>query len=197
MSALSEDSPVNWSQARASSTFESGEAALEALVQLKDIELGDLFTNRDTRLDSEEDEGISITFFHDERPNSLVLRVTEDTQLRIQFIVDNEEADLSSKLFNEILDVTGGLTRDELIISTELDRPYASLDTPVRENADLDIVGLRIAEPDGDYIVQESESGDISVIFHDKNEMVYDSEFPPDFIIGKINGIEEFLAENL
>lgn len=197
MSALPEDQPVNWSQVRASSTFESGEAALEALVQLKEIELGDLFTNRDTQLDSDENEGISITFFHDEQPNSLILRLTNDTQLQVRFFVDNREADLAAELFDEILAVTEQLSRDELVISKEFDQPYTSLETPFEEDTELDIVGLRIAEPDGDYIVQKSESGDINVLFSDKTEAMYDEEIPAMFITGKIKEIEEFLHERL
>lgn len=46
----------------AKSEFEDDESALEALVQLKDVDFGEVYNNRVTSLDSDEDEGISISF---------------------------------------------------------------------------------------------------------------------------------------
>lgn len=196
MSESERDWTARFVSIEASSSFESDESALEALVHLKEIDFGDLFTNRDTQLDSEESEGIAITFFHDEMANYLSLQTIPDSELQIRMTLADESVNQSSTVLNEILRFVESIVPDETYLFKEFDIPFRSLDLPIEDETELNIIGIRIQQDGAEYVIQESEDDDIGVTMRVQEDDPVES-FDDSFIPSKFETLTRFIEEDL
>lgn len=197
MSGEQADSPQSWSMVEAISSFDSDESALEALVQLKDLDFGDIFTNRDTDLDEEEQGGISIRFYHDEKINSLFFRVRSDSDIHITVALSESEADEFNRVLNKVLRVVGPITYHEITIRKEFDRPFSSLELPIEDDPEMQVVGIRIRRGSCDYIIQETDNDRLSVTMVDETEEEIADSFPDDFVLRDIEEIQNLIEVDL
>lgn len=180
-------------QIRASSTFEDDEEALEALVNLKEIDTGDVFTDRETKLDSDESDGISIVFAHEDDTNILRLGTGPESNVEIILHLTENHTESASKLMNTLLSEMGKITLRNVIVTQRFDMPFHTLSLPIEEDAELDVVGIRLSHGGADYIIQETDDDMVSVTRNrDVNEAEED-EFPSDIGIADLEKSKEFI----
>lgn len=181
----------------ATSSFESDEEALEALVQLKELDFGDLFTNRDTQLEPDEEQGISIHFYHDEVSNSLNLNTDSDSSLRIHLSLADEDIGKSATVLNSILEIVKPIIQKEITIFKEFNRTFQSLELPIQEGSDLEVVGIRVRRDQTDYIIQGTENDQVLVTVRREEEREFEDRVPEDIVLEDINQATEFIEEEL
>lgn len=180
---------------QATSHFEDDDEALEALVQLKEIELGDVFTDRDTQLDADDGEGISIVFSHDEIYNHLHLQTDTESNVDLSLSLSNEHVDSSSSILNKILEKVGPITTESLILFKTFEMSFQSLNLPLDQDTELDVTGIKIRRDNTTYIIQEDDEGKVSVSTNRDVEQEIEDTFPDDIGSKEIKRASEFIEE--
>ena len=180
------------------SSFDNDEEALEALVQLKELDFGRLFTNRDTQLDSDEGQGISITLYHDEKSHFLALRTKEESNINITLSLSNDVIGEIPEVLNKILPHVGSITHKDTVVYKKFDKTFESLDLPLEEDRNLNIVGIRISQGKMNYIIQEDDDDDgIEVTMIKEFEKKFVDDVPDDFAIKEVEDTTRFIEEEL
>lgn len=156
----SEGMPSQLFRVEAYSEFESDDDALEALVQLKELDFGNLFDEREVKLDSAEDEGISINFHHSEVHNSLHLNSGDDSNVSIYLTLVNDDLSEAGSVFSSIKDSIGEMMFKSIQLFKNFDVDFHSLDLPIEESTDLSVIGIRIDESNREFIVQKNTEED-------------------------------------
>lgn len=197
MSAENGSEVEEWVRIEAESSFESGEEALESLVKLKDMDFEELFTNRNTQLDSEENEGISISFYHDERSSFLQLTTDEENTLNILLTLAKPDIEEAPNVMNNLLTNIRPILLQELVITKPFDRPFHTLDLPIEDDTEYDIVGIRIRQERGDYIIQEEETDRVLVTFIKDIEQELTENVEENFVIEDLRLTSELIEEGL
>ena len=155
--------PDVWSVVRGEAEYSSAEEALENLVQLKDVEFSEIFNDRETELESEDSEGISIKFRHSDKSNWLSLSTDSDHQLQVGLsLVDDNIQDFESVL-SEILKRIPPLTLNNTTAVKKYDLNFRSLNLPIREDWEPEITGIRLKYWGVDFIVQASVNDDDTI----------------------------------
>lgn len=180
---------------RASSSFESDEEALEALVQLKDINLDKWFSERDTDLDSEDGEGIHISFYNETAPNHLTLHTTSESEVNVFLRLVDDDLDSSAEILNLIRDVTGSLNIREKVIYKQFEEPFDSLNLPITEDTELAVVGIRIEEGNSDYIIQKTDGDLYSVTMRNSEDVNFEDTIPEGIVVSEVEALDEFMEE--
>lgn len=189
--------PDLWTATRGQASFQSAEEALEILVTLKEAEFGDTFTNRDTELDSEENDGISIIFSHDDNYNRLSLSTDSNNQLKLLLVLQEDYVDEASEVINTLLEYVPPLTIEERTVIKRYERPFESLGIPIDDDFDLDMIGIRIKHKGIDYIIQEDEDDSIRVTATDENDTILEEATEEAFLLENIELADEFVNEVL
>jgi hypothetical protein len=189
--------PMPTARITATSSFEDNEQALETLVELKEIDFGDVFTSRDTELDADEERGISIFFYHDEIPNYLNLHTGPDSELRISLALVGDNVSDAARIINQILTHIDLISNDLIMIRDEFERAYQSLDLPIEEDAELHVIGVRIKHEGVDYVIQEGEDSDTSVTMTKEPAEELEESVPDEFIIADVNRLSQFMEEEV
>lgn len=177
----SQEGPKEFFSVRASSAFEGDEEALEALVQLKELDFGDIFNNRDTQLDTDEGETLSINFSHDSAYNSLRLSTSEESNVGIALSLTDEHMYQAETVLQKLSENIDGMAIDIISIYTIFDVHFTNLNLPIREDTDLHIIGLRVEQNDREYIIQESDEEQTAV-----NMMIEEPEGDTETVIDNI-----------
>lgn len=140
--------------------FDDDDAALEALVQLKELTFGETFDERDTTIDSDDSEGISIIFYHTEQGNELRVHTTEDDHVHITCkLVDDHIRD-TQDILETVADEVGEITIGQTITIRYIEVAFDSLDFPIQDDTEHNVTGIRITDPEANYITQtEDEHG--------------------------------------
>lgn len=191
------EDPSLWAAVDATSSFDSDEESLEALVQLKEVDFGDRFTNRETQLESDDGQGISIRFFHDEAHNSLSLRTDSESTLKIHLRLVDGYVEESAPILNKILPFVGPISVDMVFITKEFNLPFESLNLPIQSDTDLDIVGIRIRRYEADLIIQETDDSDIDATMRREVSENFEDTIPNDFVLADIDQVTRFVEEEL
>jgi len=148
---------------RATSGFQDDDEALETLVQLKELEFGDIFTKSETSLNNEEGEGIHIQFSNDNNFNQLLLSTDEsgDVVIALSLIQEciPESSDVFSKLYNKI----DGIKIDNIDLIQVYDIPFSSLDLPIKQDSEYNVTGIKISEEPADYVIRAGDNGETTV----------------------------------
>jgi len=151
-----------------STEFDDDDAALEALVQLKELTFGDVFNERNTTLDSEESDGISIIFYHTETRNRLQVYTTEEGHVHITCSLVGDSALEMQDICETVADEVGEILIGHSTAVRFIDVGFDSLDFPIHEDTDHNVTGIRITEPEANYIVQATEEHGVSFISRDR-----------------------------
>lgn len=191
-----EDQPDLWASILAYGGFESTDDALETLVKLREVDFGDVFTDQDTELDSEGDEGISIQFYHDEVPTSLRLAVDADNDLSIRLSVTGDRCEKAESILNKVIEEIGIVTVDEMTIFYKGSREFSELDLPIAEPTEFDVTGMRLDHDGVDHIVQDREPNSTVTSTYELDEEVEDG-VAESFINERIDQTKTFLEEVL
>lgn len=180
----------------ASSEFESDEDALEALVQLKDLDFADVFLEKETQLDPEEGQSISISFYNEDTRDSLHLYTAPDSNLQIWLHLSDDTIDNGSQILNDILPLVGPISIDDIAVYRKFEQPFHEFDLPLSEDSELNVIGIRIEIDDAQYIIQEGEEEGTQVSMISSG-LEFDEVVPEDYIRGEANKIAQFLEEHL
>jgi len=140
-----------------STEFQDDDAALEALVQLKELSFGDVFDERDTSIDSEEGDGISIIFYHTDQGNSLRLHTADEGNVHISCDLSGESILEAQNVLTTVGDEVGEIVLSRVTAMRFLEVAFDSLDFPIREETEHDVTGIRITESDAAYVAQAVE----------------------------------------
>lgn len=143
----------------AKSTFDDDDEALEALVQLKDLDFEHSFDERETQLDNDESESILIRFYQDEGYNSLNLTAGPDSDVRINLSLVDDAISDGSRIMTQITERISGVELDHIDIYREMTIPFGSLDLPIVEGEGCQVTGIKLRSDEVDYIIQEEEEG--------------------------------------
>lgn len=189
--------PMPTARVTATSSFEDNEQALEALVELKEMDFGEVFTNRDTELDADEGRGISIFFYHDEMSNYLNLYTDSDNELRISLALVGDSVSEAALIVNQLLSRIDLISNDLIMIHDEFERSYQSLDLPIEKDAELHIVGVRIEHEGADYIIQEDDDGDTSVTMTREPAEELKESVSDDFVVMDVDRLSQFMKEEV
>jgi len=142
----------------ASSPFPDDNEALEALVQLKNIDFGDLFSNRETQLDAEEGEGIAITFYNPEGLNSLSLNTTSESNVSINLTLAGDDVENAEAVLKRIKERVGKINVHHIDSFRYIDISFDELELPIKDDTPHQVIGIRIRRDVADYIVQHDTS---------------------------------------
>lgn len=181
----------------AKSSFEDSEKALEELVELKEIDFGDVFTSRDTELDAEEGRGISIFFYHDEVPNYLNLYVDSDNELRISLSLVGDNVSRATSIVNHLLSQLEQIVVEMISVRNTFERPYQSLDLPIREDTDLHVIGVRIEHKGANYVIQGNEGDNTSVTMRREPNEEFEGSVSDNFVVNDVDRLSRFMEENV
>lgn len=195
MSSTSNGEQAEWLTLDAKSEFESDDEALESLVQLKEITFDDVFSNRETNLESEDEEGISI-FFYDDDSNSLTLSINGEGDLIIHLTLTLEKIEIVPQIMNRLLGTLDSITPHHSHIIMKFDIPFNSLDLPIKES-DMDITGIKISSDEGSYVIIDDGSGGINVNHQIDGFSSIDSEFPKNFLAESPENVRKLVTEEL
>lgn len=197
---MSEDqtpsTPDLWINQRGRASFSSADEALERLVELKDVNFNDTFTNRDTELESAEGDGVSIVYYHEDVRNSLSLYTDEENDLSIRLGLVDDYCDDASNVMNKLLDCVSPITFEQTTVAKKFDIPFESLDLPIVDNPDLNVQGIRITHSGIDYIIQETDDH-INVTATIDTDTEIEDAVAEDFIMKHIESIDKFVTEVL
>lgn len=178
-------------------TFEDDEEALQTLAEMKDMEFGDYFTSRSTNLGDEESQGISLSFYHDEVDNFLRLSTESESELLIRLNLQNDDISSVREVIGKVLSEVGPINQEEIIAYKRYEIPFGSLNTPIEDDPDLEINGLRLTVNGSDIIVQEKEDAEIAVQLRNTEEQEYEDELPEDFFSRYFESIESLIEGDL
>lgn len=151
-----------------STEFEDDDTALEALVQLKELTFGDTFNDRETSIDSEESDGISILFYHTEENNRLRVYTTEGGHVHITCRLEEDFALNAQDILETIADEIGGMEISHASAVRFLELAFDSLDFPIQPSTSHKVTGIRITEPEANYITQATEQKGVSFVSRDR-----------------------------
>lgn len=151
-----------------STEFEDDDAALEALVQLKELTFGEDFDDRDTSLDSEESDGISILFHHSDLPNKLRIYTTEDGHVHITCTLFEDSALNAQEILETISEEVGKITIGYVVSLRYLEIAFSSLDFPIQEDTEYNVTGIRISESEANYITQATDEQGVLFISRER-----------------------------
>jgi len=177
--------------------FESSDAALEKLVQIKEIDFGDVFTNRDTTLESEMQRGISITFFHDEFLDHLHFAIDDEDKLTINLRLDDDRYQEFDTIHSKILERLSTITVEDVMITKEFDFRFSSLDVPISDETELDIRGVKVRHGGVDYIIQEQESEGIVAFGQRTVDRELTQESSENVLESELEDLDRFVQEVL
>lgn len=159
----SEEPPDQLFSLSAYSDFEGDDEALEALVQVKELDFGEVFNSRDTQLDTGEGESIMIQFYHDDMFNSLNISGGNESDIMITLNLTGEDINKAGSVLKNILDCIGGMTIETVNLYKTYDVPFASLQLPIEDGTDHYVTGLRIERDEREYIIQQQDDDETSV----------------------------------
>lgn len=183
--------PENWVSVHGDALFESADDALECLVQLKELKFGDVFTDRETELDSEENDRISIQFSNSDNFNSLRVYTDSENELTVRLSLEGEYPKQGSQIMSKILDHIPPITISNITVMKEYDTPFAALELPI-VNSNYDVIGIRINHEGVDYILQEhNESTRVTASNEVESEL--ESSVDDDFLMKDIGRTDQFL----
>lgn len=196
MSDGEEEERHDYLSALVSADFEDDDEALEALVQLKEMEFGDIFDDRDTSIDSDESEGISISFSHSEDRNTLKLQTTSEGHVHISCNLYNEWIGDAHSILSKISNEIGQLHLQHALTVMHYDIQFDSLDFPIKEDSEYDVSGIRITETDANYIVQDIDLPGKTFVSRDRQlEKSENIEETPDLGPSDQEAIAEFIHQ--
>lgn len=196
MSADEDEGSRDYLTISAYTDFEDDDEALESLVNLKELEFGDVFTERTTTLDSDETEGLSIVFTHSEHANFLRITTTGGGHVHITGRINDEHIADVDNVMDKLLDKVGEISIEVLSVVVFLDIEFDSLAFPVKSETSYDISGIRITEENAHYIIQETDHRGTTFVSRDRrvdDDNTYDELKP----VGNsdVEAIEQFIAE--
>lgn len=179
------------------SEYEDDEEALENIVGIKDAEFDNIFTNRATDLDTDGESGISLTFTHDDKENVLYISTDDSSNINIDLYLDSEDIAQSGEVLKKIHNYVADLKVKKLTIFKLYDIPFRSLDLPIDEETNLEVAGIKVRKRGGDYIIQENDEGNVSVLFSkDINvEIKDDDEF--NIATPEVDQVDDFVTGDL
>ncbi len=192
-----ESSPKKWIKVDGSTAYETDEEALESLVNIKDLDFPDTFTNRDTRLDSGEEQGLSIFWFHDEAYNSLRLNVESEGRINLQLITSEEYIDTSTEILNMMVEKLESIMFGEMMIQESYDISYNALDLPIKKDTDFNVTGIRIQRDSTNYIIQRDEEGDTTTTMIEEMEVEFEGSVPDAFVDDRCEALNSLITEEL
>lgn len=139
----------------AESEFADDEEALEALVNLKEMDVEDVFTNRDTQLDSDDGDGISIRFHTQDSINYLSLTTDSESNVHISLRLDEESIPQTESILDRIQDEIGDIDLRHIDTYRDSDTPFDEFDFPIVEDTEHNVRGIRIDQGNCQFIVQQ------------------------------------------
>lgn len=148
---------------RGISEFDDDDGALEALVQLKELEFGELFTDRETQLDTDENEGIMIRFYHDNEYSALNISTDSESNVKIALNVEGDEINEARSVLLSIQNKIGDIEINSISLFRTFNFPFNSLNLPIDQTTNYDVAGIRIDYEGGRYIIQQNEQDSTSV----------------------------------
>lgn len=157
--SISPEFPPEMLNVGATAEFSDDEEALEALVQLKELDFGDVFNDRVTELDDEETEGLSISFFHDDLDNSLYLHSTSDSNVHINLALGGDYLERAGPVFEKVIENLESVAIDSILLLAHFDYPFNSLNLPLAEESEHEITGIKLIDDGVEYIIQAEEEG--------------------------------------
>ena len=197
-SIMSEDqqlqSPSLWVNIEASASFDTADEALECLIELREVSFENIFTDRNTELDSEDGEGISITFYNENNRNSLRLSTDSDINLNIRLSLVDEYHSESPEIVNELLSFVSPIHIDEIIIYQIYEHPFRDLDLPITDESDFDVIGVRVKHQGADHIVQEDEDHTSVTSTFDLDEDISEN-VEASFVTEQIEIVDDLIQE--
>lgn len=191
-----DDGPDLWASILAYGGFESTDAALETLVKLREVDFGDVFTDQNTELDSEGEEGISIQFYHDEVPTSLRLAVDTDNELSVRLSVTGESCEHAESILNKVLEEIKSVTVDEITVFYRSSREFGELELPIAESTDFEVTGMRLDHDGVDHIIQDREPSATATSTYELDEEV-EGNVGESFVSGRLDQTKTFIEEVL
>ena len=147
----------------AASEFENNDQALESLVQLKELDFGEEFINRDTKLETDEGESISIHFHHDDKINTLYLTVNSETNIMITLSLGGNDITRADSVLERIFESTGNVTIKEVNLYKIYDVDFNSLQLPISDDTEHQVTGIKITHDNREYIIQQESDEKTSV----------------------------------
>ncbi|WP_128904788.1 hypothetical protein [Halorubrum amylolyticum] len=191
-----EDEPDVWASILAYGGFESTDDALETLIKLRDVDFGDVFTDQDTELDSEGDEGISIQFYHEDIPTRLRLAVDADNELSVRLTVSGDNCEHAESILNKILEEIESVTADEITVFYQSSREFVELELPIKESTEFRVTGMRLDHDGVDHIIQDRESNTTATSTYELDEEIEDS-VDDSFVGGRLEQTKTLIEEVL
>lgn len=149
------NSPAEVFSIRVTSAFENDDEALETLVQLKELDFDEVFTSRQTQLDAEGGEGISITFHHDEKENLLRFYTDSESNIKSDLALFGDDISAAESVLERLLDGLGQTEIDEVAFYKVYEIPYEALQLPIEEETEYQVTGVKISHEGRDYIIQK------------------------------------------
>jgi hypothetical protein len=151
-----------------STEFEDDDAALEAFVQLKELTFGETFDERDTTIDSDDSEGISIVFYHTENNDQLRVYTTEDGQVNIRCTLFGDSVLDAQGILETIKGELDEITMSSVTATKYIEIAFDSLEFPIQSETEYNVTGIRITEPEANYIAQETDEQGVLFINRDR-----------------------------
>lgn len=186
----------NWVNIRAKIPYEESDEALEALVQLKELEFGEIFTDRDTKLDADEDEGISIRFHHEDEFNLLSLAINDGNDINIQLILQGKYQDMFSSILNPIQESVENIIVSDFVKGRSFDTPFSGIDLPIVDESETEVIGIRVRIDELEYIIQELREGSSGTfILASYDDEISYQKFISEGFLDKVNSQMEAIAE--
>lgn len=181
----------------ATSDFEDDEEALENIVGIKDVEFENIFTDKETDLDTDGESGISLTFTHDEKENVLYITTDDSSSLNIDLYLDGEDIAQSGTVLRKIHNYIPDLTVTNMNVFGIYDIPFRSLDLPIDDDTDLEVSGIKFRNQGGDCIIQETDEGKVSVLFLKEVNVGIEDESEFDIVNPEVDQINDLVMEDL
>lgn len=180
------------------SNFESSDVALEKLVELKELEFGDVFTDRNTELDTDERSSLSITFYHEDVFNQLFIGINDDNELFLSLTLSDSYVSEYSSILTQILEIVSTTTIRVIQLEDELDVDFSDLELPIRDDQTVDVTGIRCLVNEIDYIIQENRDREtVELLARNTEEIELNDVSDVKSITEEIESIDMYVAEEL
>lgn len=141
--------------------FDSDEDALEKIVELKDLNFGDPFSEKDTELETEDDEGIIVSYYDSDEDNHIHFYTQEEGNIvNTTLHLKDDQIELANELLSQTLDYLEGINVDSTNVSIYFDLAFEELELPIKKGTEFNVKGLRVDKNDTKTIIQESVSMD-------------------------------------
>lgn len=187
-----------WVTVHAKTEFEDNEEALDSLVNLKEVNFGDVFADRSTELDSDSNDGISISFIDNEAENYLLLRADDDGVLKITLQLHSEVIGRGPEILSRVLEQCGSITIDNKHGGKYYDHSFGSLEIPLDNEAmPYELSGIRVTHENSDVIIQvaNTESSKIAVLIKTEPDAEFSDSIPDDLMDVEIHVMDEVVSE--